>query len=78
VVTAAVDNSAGVVTLLATSGPSGEGGDFTASPLSVSDGWSTGGNSGSFQYSYPFPAPASVGGSTPDLGLSYDSGGWTG
>lgn len=71
---AAVDNSAGVVTLLATSGPSGEGGDFTASPLSVSDSWSAGTNTGEFAYSYSFDAPASVDGSTPDLGLGYSSG----
>lgn len=54
--------------------PTSDGGTYTATPLKASDAWVVGEQSGSFSYSYPLPAVPSVGGTSPDLGLSYDSG----
>jgi RHS repeat-associated protein len=52
---------------------SGEGGDFTATPLSSTASWSAGGNSGGFNWSYPLVTPPGLGGPTPDLQLTYSS-----
>lgn len=61
------------VVLAATSGTSGPSGTYTATSLSPSGTWSMGGNTGSFDYSYPIAVPPAIGGATPDVGLSYDS-----
>jgi RHS repeat-associated protein len=66
--------AAGSMTVLAaTSGPSGSSGDYSATSLSPAGTWSAGGNTGSFDYSYPIAVPASIAGSTPNVDLSYDS-----
>ncbi|MFF8270540.1 polymorphic toxin-type HINT domain-containing protein [Streptomyces sp. NPDC016562] len=59
--------------LAATSTPSGSMGSYSASPLSPSNAWGAGTNVGNFTYSYPVQTPASIGGSGPKVGLSYDS-----
>ncbi|WP_229070829.1 polymorphic toxin-type HINT domain-containing protein [Actinoplanes sp. DH11] len=59
--------------LAATSGTSGEGGDYSATSLSPSGSWSAGGNTGAFTYSYPINVPQPLGGVAPSLSLSYDS-----
>lgn len=56
-----------------TAGPSGAGGDFTATSLQASGSWSQGGSTGGFDWSYPVPMPVPGTGSAPPLGLSYNS-----
>jgi RHS repeat-associated protein len=58
----------------ATAGSSSPNGSYTATSLKTSDTWSAGGNTGSFTYSVPITVPATLGGSTPAVALSYDSG----
>lgn len=48
-------------------------GTYTATSLSSSGAWSAGGTSGAFTYGYPIAVPPSVGGSAPNVTLSYDS-----
>jgi RHS repeat-associated protein len=62
------------VVLALTSGPSGETGDYGASPLSVSSSWQVAPGSGEFSWSYDMPTPAPPGGAAPTVGLSYSSG----
>ena len=68
-------NAAATIVLAATSGSTGQGGDYSATPIKASDGWSdaTGSNAGSFDWSYPVAMPPSIGGSAPALSLNYDS-----
>jgi RHS repeat-associated protein len=56
------------------SSASSPNGDFTATSLSPSYSWTAGNQGGSFGYSYPLKVPASLGGPSPQLALSYDSG----
>jgi RHS repeat-associated protein len=65
--------SAAPMLLAAETGPSGGGGDYKASALNPSSAWAAGGSSGALTYSYPFQLPGSLGGTAPDLALSYDS-----
>ncbi|WP_051808100.1 RHS repeat domain-containing protein [Actinoplanes subtropicus] len=67
----AADNSTTV--LAATSGGSGSGGSYSATSLAPGGSWSTGGNTGSFTYSYPIAVPPAIGGGAPTLDLGYDS-----
>ncbi|NUS00004.1 MAG: hypothetical protein HOV67_32685 [Kribbellaceae bacterium] len=60
--------------LAATATGGGSTSNYQATSLSASTTWSTGGNSGSFTYDYPFTSPASLGGSAPSVSLGYDSG----
>jgi hypothetical protein len=54
------------------SGPAGSAGDWGSTPLQKSAQWGTGGNMGSFTYSYPLtPVPAA--GPTPSVSLGYNS-----
>ncbi|MEW1549440.1 RHS repeat-associated core domain-containing protein [Streptomyces tsukubensis] len=53
--------------------PSGAG-DYSATPLSASSTWTSGGSSGAFTWSYDMGVPALAAGPVPTLGLSYDSG----
>ena len=50
------------------------GGNYSATSLSPSATWATGGSSGSFTWSYPMAPPPAAAGPAPSLGLSYDSG----
>lgn len=58
----------------ATSTASGSVGSYSATSLSPDGTWAAGGNSGDFTYSYPVTVPPTVGGTAPDVALSYDSG----
>ncbi len=62
------------VTVFAAAVATGNGGDYTASPIKPNGSWSVGLESGSFEYSYPVAVPPSVGGAAPEVSLSYDSG----
>ncbi|MFF2351863.1 polymorphic toxin-type HINT domain-containing protein [Kitasatospora sp. NPDC058115] len=61
-------------TVLALQGtPGGAAGTYSATNLNPSQGWSAGGSSGAFSYSYPVQMSPSLGGGVPQIGLSYDS-----
>ncbi len=60
-----------IVTLAATD--SSDGGDFRASPLSITGSWSVSPGSGDFSYSLPIKLPPPAEGTAPDLALGYDS-----
>ncbi|GLZ79596.1 hypothetical protein Afil01_44030 [Actinorhabdospora filicis] len=60
--------------LAVTAGSSGTTANFKATSLSPAYSWNAGGQSGSFSWSYPLTAPDSLGGPSPSLALSYDSG----
>lgn len=59
--------------LAAAAGPSGPTGDFKATSLQQSGAWSVSGNTGSFTWSHPVTVPPVVGGTTPNVQLSYNS-----
>ncbi|MFI1002672.1 polymorphic toxin-type HINT domain-containing protein [Streptomyces galbus] len=68
-------SSSGATTVIAaTSGASGSSGDYSATSLSPGGSWSVAGNTGSFTYSYPVPVPPAIGGTVPNVDLSYSSG----
>ncbi|MFH9552007.1 polymorphic toxin-type HINT domain-containing protein [Streptomyces sp. NPDC017435] len=68
--------SASTATVLAaTASASGDKGDYKATSLSASSTWSTDQSSGSFAWSYDMGVPQVPGGLTPQVGLSYSSGG---
>ncbi|WP_371579310.1 polymorphic toxin-type HINT domain-containing protein [Streptomyces sp. NBC_01314] len=74
--TKSVALSAGTATVLAaTTSASGDKGDYKATSLSASSTWSTDLSSGSFAWSYDMAVPQVPGGLTPQVGLSYSSGG---
>jgi RHS repeat-associated protein len=64
----------GGVVLAATSSNSSADGTFGATSLSPAYAWSAGNQGGSFSFNYPLRVPASIGGPSPQLSLSYDSG----
>jgi hypothetical protein len=68
----AVSGGGGLFVL--SSGPSGEGGDFAATPLSVLSSYQVGLFSGHFEVSYPFALPPAFWGPEPEVVLSYSSG----
>ena len=74
---AGVIRSAGTVTpqnsyvVLAAAG-SGSDGDYSATSLSPSGSWNSGGNTGEFTWSYPLRTPPTTG-PAPDISLSYSS-----
>ncbi|GAA0452943.1 hypothetical protein Ade02nite_01020 [Paractinoplanes deccanensis] len=59
--------------IAATAAASGPAGDYAASSLSASSTWSVGGNSGSFNWSYPMRTPPGLGRPGPEVALSYSS-----
>ncbi|MFJ7168377.1 polymorphic toxin-type HINT domain-containing protein [Streptomyces globosus] len=60
--------------VLATAAGTGSStGTFTATSLSPTGSWESGGNSGTFSWSYPMEIPSSLGGPAPTLGLGYSS-----
>ncbi|GIG56098.1 type IV secretion protein Rhs [Longispora fulva] len=59
--------------LAVTGGSTGVNGSYAATPLKTSDTWSAGGNSGSFNYSYPLTVPRALGGTAPPIAVGYDS-----
>lgn len=62
-----------VIVLGATSGSGGSSGTYAATSLTAAGSWSAGGNTGSFDYTYPLQVPPAVGGSSPSISLTYDS-----
>ncbi|MEU4480171.1 RHS repeat-associated core domain-containing protein [Micromonospora sp. NPDC023966] len=62
----------GLFAVLASS--SGGAGDFGASSMSPSATWQAGGPSGDFTWNYPMAIPPALGGPTPELALTYNSG----
>ncbi|PZT78166.1 RHS repeat domain-containing protein [Streptomyces sp. AC1-42W] len=73
--------SASTATVLAlTATGTGEGqspdgsGDYSATDLSPSASWESGGSSGSFNWNYDFTLPSAAAGPTPSLSLAYSSG----
>lgn len=73
-VTADVAVTASTLVALAAA-PSGDSGDFTATPLSASSSWSAGGSTGAFSWSYPMRTPPSINGASPGVAVSYSSAG---
>ncbi|MFB9367223.1 RHS repeat-associated core domain-containing protein [Kitasatospora albolonga] len=63
----------GAVVLAATAAPGGGAGNYGVSSLAPSGTWSAGGNTGGFSWSYPIDVPEGLGGSKPNVGLSYSS-----
>ncbi|QES46916.1 Rhs family-like protein [Streptomyces venezuelae] len=61
------------VVLAAEAGQQGPSGDFKATSLQATGSWTGGGSSGDFNWSYPMEVPASLGGPSPALGLTYSS-----
>ncbi|MGW5846550.1 polymorphic toxin-type HINT domain-containing protein [Streptomyces sp. NPDC055254] len=59
--------------LATTAGAGGSAGSFTATSLSATGSWESGGNSGSFSWSHPMEIPASLGGPAPSMGLAYSA-----
>ncbi|MCL2585501.1 MAG: hypothetical protein FWE35_23935, partial [Streptosporangiales bacterium] len=57
----------------ATPGPSGPGGNYSATKLTEAGSWAEGGDSGAFTYSYPISTPAVPGGLQPSISLNYNS-----
>jgi hypothetical protein len=60
--------------LALTAGPSGSGGDFSATDLAPSATWSAGGSSGDLGWSYGMRVPPAPNGPEPQLGLAYSAG----
>ncbi|MEV7211741.1 polymorphic toxin-type HINT domain-containing protein [Kitasatospora cineracea] len=52
---------------------SGGGGDYKASGLDPSAGWSAGGSSGAMTYAYGVQSPSTLGGQVPAVSLNYNS-----
>jgi RHS repeat-associated protein len=61
----------GPVVLAAVSTPAGEAGNYAATSLNPEGTWSV--EQGNFSYDYPIAVPPSLGGSAPDVALSYSS-----
>ncbi|MFE9559292.1 RHS repeat-associated core domain-containing protein [Streptomyces sp. NPDC006703] len=59
--------------LAATAAPAGSGGTYAATALAPSGSWSAGTSTGDFTWSYPIAVPPPLGGSAPEVSLSYDS-----
>ncbi|MFJ2777932.1 polymorphic toxin-type HINT domain-containing protein [Kitasatospora sp. NPDC087315] len=61
------------VVLAAESSPSGGGGTYSATSLTPSSAWASGGPSGALTYNYNVQVPAALGGSAPGVSLGYNS-----
>ncbi|MFF1415305.1 RHS repeat-associated core domain-containing protein [Streptomyces sp. NPDC058289] len=57
----------------ASSSPSGPAGSYAATSLGASGSWSSGSNTGGFSWSYPIGLPEGLGGTKPNVALSYSS-----
>nr|WP_238991932.1 RHS repeat-associated core domain-containing protein [Streptomyces sp. PAMC 26508] len=77
VLTAAAANTAAAgvqpMVFAAAAAAGSAGGDFSATPLSQSASWDSGGSTGSFTWSYPLRVPPATAGPEPVVGISYDS-----
>ncbi len=70
----AVPGSGGGGFFVLSSGPSGEAGDFAATPLAVLTSYQVGLLTGHFEVSYPIGLPPAFWGPEPEVTLSYSSG----
>ncbi|WP_150517283.1 polymorphic toxin-type HINT domain-containing protein [Streptomyces subrutilus] len=61
------------VALAVEAGPSGAGGDYSATPLLPSASWQAGTNAANFTYGYTAELPAAIAGPAPSVVLGYDS-----
>jgi hypothetical protein len=64
----------GETTVVLSSAPQSEAGDFRKTDLKESGSWTAGGSSGDFTYSYPITVPPVPGGLVPSVALAYSSG----
>src|SRR5690606_14147565 len=60
--------------LAAEAGPSGPGGDWSATDLTPASSWSAGTNTGEFSWQYPMRVPPVPGDLVPPLTIGYNSG----
>ncbi|MGC3995183.1 MAG: RHS repeat-associated core domain-containing protein [Propionicimonas sp.] len=67
-----------VMVLAAVASTSSDQGDYGATSLKPSSSWSAGGSSGDFHWTYPLRVPAVPSALTPNLVVSYSSGGTDG
>ncbi|MFJ4592445.1 MULTISPECIES: RHS repeat-associated core domain-containing protein [unclassified Kitasatospora] len=67
------DSTTTSTTVGVVSGASSGAGTYTATSLNPSQAWTAGGSSGSFTYDYPVQTPSTLGGTAPQVALSYDS-----
>ncbi|MES5823457.1 polymorphic toxin-type HINT domain-containing protein [Streptomyces sp. RG80] len=65
--------TASATVVAATSGSSGDGGDYNATGLALSSEWGVNTSSGAFTWDYPITTPPVPGGTQPSVGLSYNS-----
>ncbi|MCX4756998.1 RHS repeat-associated core domain-containing protein [Kitasatospora purpeofusca] len=63
----------GAMVLAASAAPGGGAGTFAATGLAPSGTWTVGGSTGGFNWSYPIAVPDGLGGSKPNVSLSYSS-----
>lgn len=61
------------IVLAPLAGPAGSAGTYAATDLAPSAQWTAGSSNGGFSYSYPIQVPPALGGSAPQVALSYDS-----
>ncbi|SEG91398.1 RHS repeat-associated core domain-containing protein [Thermomonospora echinospora] len=66
--------ASGMTVLAAEAGPSGPGGDWTATSLNPASSWSAGSNTGEFSWSYPLRVPPVPGDLLPEISIGYNSG----
>ncbi|MCB8905999.1 MULTISPECIES: ricin-type beta-trefoil lectin domain protein [unclassified Streptomyces] len=59
--------------LAAETDSSGPGGTYEATALDSSQSWASGGSSGALTYQHAIQVPPALGGTAPEVGLSYDS-----
>ncbi|MFD9222909.1 hypothetical protein ACFWDI_23535 [Streptomyces sp. NPDC060064] len=70
---ASTQPSARAMVFAAAAGAESAGGDFSATSLSQSASWDSGGSTGSFTWNYPLRVPPATAGPEPHLNISYDS-----
>ncbi|GLH96534.1 polymorphic toxin-type HINT domain-containing protein [Phytohabitans aurantiacus] len=70
---AQLDVGSAPVVFAAVAGPSGDKGDFGATPLAASATWEVSTQSGDFTWSYPMRVPPVPGGLVPNLSVGYSS-----
>ncbi|GLV87959.1 type IV secretion protein Rhs [Streptomyces lavendulae subsp. lavendulae] len=66
-------SSPGTAVLAAVAGSGGAAGTYAATSLAPAGAWSSGANAGGFSWSYPIPVPEGLGGTKPNIALSYRS-----
>ncbi|SDP67192.1 RHS repeat-associated core domain-containing protein [Pedococcus dokdonensis] len=64
---------AATASLAAAAGPSGTGGDFSATNLAASGSWSGGNSSGDLSWSYPMRVPPAASELAPELSIGYSA-----